>query len=236
MNIFEKLFDQISVIEERLGYTFKKRDLLILSFVHRSFFNEHRDLVSGHNERLEFLGDSVLGLIISDYLYEYLPDHEEGQLSHLRSHLVEAGSCVNYFCKLALENYALLGRGERMNDGRGRDSILADMFEALIGAIYLDGGLEEVKVFFFRHFYDAVEVALKQPLRNWKAELQDYSQKRYQRPPIYKVLKESGPDHSKIFEVVAYIEDKEVGIGSGSSKKQAEQAAAQNALNNLEEG
>jgi ribonuclease-3 len=234
MNLVEKLLDKSPEIEERLGVVFKNRDLLLLAFVHRSFFNEHRDLVPGHNERLEFLGDSVLGLIISDYLYEYLPLHEEGQLSHLRSHLVEASSCVAYFCKLHLDQYALLGKGERMNDGRGRETILADMFEALVGAIYLDGGLDAVKYFFFRHFYDEVENALKEPLRNWKAELQDYSQKKYQKPPLYRVMSESGPDHSKIFEVAAYIEEEKVGVGSGSSKKQAEQAAAQNALANLE--
>ncbi len=233
MNSIETLIPHFPAIESRIGYVFNNKQLLALAFVHRSFFNEHRDLIDQHNERLEFLGDSVLGLIISDYLYEYLPSHAEGHLSHLRSHLVEASSCVTYVQKLFLEEYILLGKGERMNDGRGRESILADLFEALIGAIYLDGGLEEAKRFFFRHFYENVENALSDPLRNWKAELQDYSQKKYQKPPTYKVMKEMGPDHSKIFHVVACIDDQEVGRGEGSSKKQAEQAAAEDALRKI---
>ncbi len=233
MNTYDALILKCPAIEKQLGYTFKNKELLALAFVHRSFFNEHREVVKEHNERLEFLGDSVLGLVISDYLYEYLPSNPEGDLSHLRSHIVEAGSCMQFVIKLNIAEYILLGKGERMNDGRGRESILADFFEALIGAIYLDGGLEECKRFFFRHFFTEVESALNAPFRNWKAELQDYSQKKHQKPPIYKVLKESGPDHSKIFDVVVLIESKEVGKGSGSSKKQAEQSAAEDALKNI---
>jgi ribonuclease-3 len=234
MNSVEELLEKCSEIETKLGVAFKNRELLILAFVHRSFYNEHRDQVPGHNERLEFLGDSVLGLIVSDYLYEYLPTHEEGHLSHLRAHIVEASSCMAYFQKLQLGEYLLLGKGERMNDGRGRETILADLFEALVGAVYLDGGLDEAKRFFFRHFYQEVEASLKEPLRNWKAELQDYSQKKYQKPPAYKVVSEVGPDHSKTFEVIALIDERQVGTGSGSSKKQAEQAAAKDSLRNLE--
>jgi len=229
----QELIQRIPVIEERLGYTFNDKDLLILAFVHRSFYNENRDLVPQHNERLEFLGDSVLGLIVSDYLYEKLPSYAEGQLSHLRSHLVEASSCVQYLYKLGISEFVLLGKGERMNDGRGRDTILADLFEALIGAIYLDGGLSEAKRVFLSHFDKEIENAFNEPLRNWKAELQDYSQKKHQKPPVYKVIKETGPDHGKVFHVVAVIEDVEVGAGEGSSKKQAEQAAAEDALNKL---
>ncbi|HSW86615.1 MAG TPA: ribonuclease III [Rhabdochlamydiaceae bacterium] len=232
-NAVQELVQQIPVIEERLSYRFNDKSLLILAFVHRSFYNENRDLVTQHNERLEFLGDSVLGLIISDYLYEKLPSFAEGQLSHLRSHLVEASSCVQYLQKLGIAEFVLLGKGERMNDGRGRDTILADLFEALIGAIYLDGGLNEAKRVFLSHFDQEIEAAFNEPLRNWKAELQDYSQKKHQKPPVYKVIKETGPDHSKVFHVVALIEDSEVGTGEGSSKKQAEQAAAEDALKRL---
>lgn len=120
-----------------------------------------------------------------------------------------------------------------MNDGRGRETILADLFEALIGAIYLDGGIDEVKIFFFRHFEPFVLEHLNMPTRNWKAELQDYSQKKYQKPPTYKVVKETGPDHSKIFHVIAFIEEQEVGEGAGSSKKEAAQNAAEDALHKL---
>ncbi|MBS0654128.1 MAG: ribonuclease III [Verrucomicrobia bacterium] len=235
MNAIEELLVRSKEIEEKIGYVFKDEKLFLLAFVHRSFFNEHRDLVDQHNERLEFLGDSVLGLIISDYLYTHLPKEPEGQLSHLRSQIVEAGRCVQFVHQLGIAQYVLLGRGERMNDGRGRDTILADLFEAMIGAIFLDGGLDEVKRFFFGHFSDEIAQLLSAPLRNWKAELQDYSQKKYQKPPMYKVLKEVGPDHSKMFYVVALIDEQQVGEGTGSSKKEAEQAAAENALKKLAE-
>jgi len=233
MNPVEKLLAQAPLIEERIQYTFLDKNLLKLAFVHRSFFNEHRDIVEQHNERLEFLGDSVFGLIVSDYLYSKLPIETEGHLSHLRSQIVEAGSCVQMIQKLDVAEFILLGRGESMNDGRGRETILADLFEAVIGAIYLDGGIEEVKIFFFRHFELHLIEHLKMPTRNWKAELQDYSQKKYQKPPTYKVIKESGPDHSKIFHVLALIDEKEMGEGIGSSKKEAAQKAAEDALYKL---
>jgi ribonuclease-3 len=148
MNPVDDLLAKVQMIEEKLNYSFHDKKLLMLAFVHRSFFNEHRDLVDQHNERLEFLGDSVLGLIISDYLYEHLPTEAEGHLSHLRSHIVEAGSCAQFLTHLGIGQFVLLGRGERMNDGRGRETILADLFEALIGAIYLDGGMDSAKTFF----------------------------------------------------------------------------------------
>jgi ribonuclease-3 len=233
MHSIEDLKAKAPDIEERLNYTFTDKRLLVLSFIHRSFFNEHRDQLEQHNERLEFLGDSVLGLIISDYLYKHLPSEPEGQLSHLRSHIVEAGSCAELLSKLEISQFVLLGKGERMNDGRGRETILADLFEALIGAIYLDGGIEAAKHFFLSHFSDKLAEHLKKPLRNWKAELQDYSQKKHQKPPTYKILKETGPDHSKIFHVTAKIDENDVGEGMGSSKKEAEQAAAEDAMKKL---
>lgn len=228
-----ELIKYASVIEKKLGYAFKDKKLLTLAFVHRSFYNEHRDLVQEHNERLEFLGDSVLGLIVSDYLYHHLPTQAEGELSQLRSRIVEASTCAYFLQKLGLAEYVFLGKGEKMNEGRGRETILADLFEALIGAIYIDGGLEVSRQFFWRHFTLDIAHILKEPTRNWKAELQDYSQKKYQKPPTYKVEKEAGPDHSKVFHVAVYIDNREMGKGTGASKKEAEQAAAQNALEKL---
>ncbi len=230
------LIAQSSVIEARLGYTFQNKKLLKQAFIHRSYFNEHREEVEEHNERLEFLGDSVLGLLISDYLYQHLPMQAEGELSRLRAHLVEAGSCAKFLQRLDLASFVQLGRGEQMNEGRGRDTILADLFEALIGAIYLDGGIAKAHAFFWHHFAPEIQRILTHPARNWKAELQDCSQKKYQRPPIYKVVREEGPDHSKMFVIAAYLGTREVGQGIGSSKKEAEQAAAKNALEKLEQG
>ena len=236
MTPYLNLIDKSASIEEKIGYQFKDRGLLVLAFVHRSFYNENRSEVQQHNERLEFLGDSVLGVLISEYLYTYFPSGTEGQLSHLRAHLVESAMCAFFLQKLNIAEYILLGRGEKMNDGRGKESIQADLFEALLAAIYLDGGLDEVKRFFWAHFKEEIESSLKEPLRNWKAELQDYSQKKHQKPPDYKVIKEYGPDHNKKFEVAVYLEEVEMGKGSGSSKKEAEQLAAQEALMNLEKG
>lgn len=229
----EELLKNTSQIESKIDYVFNDKSLLALAFVHRSYINENKH-VTQHNERLEFLGDSILGLMIADYLYSYLPSTQEGDLSYLRSRLVEAASCVAYVTKLDVEKYLLLGKGEKMNDGRGRESILADLFEAIIGAIYLDGGIEAAKNFFFKNFSDQIESILKTPLRNWKALLQDYCQKKYQQPPEYKILSETGPDHSKVFLVSVEIDSQELGIGQGSSKKEAQQAAAFNALEKLQ--
>lgn len=229
MEQIEKLISDAFNIETKLGYHFKDRSLLYLAFIHRSFINENRT-VTQHNERLEFLGDSVLGMLMADYLYGHLPSNPEGDLSYLRSRLVEAESCVNYVQSLNIASYILLGKGERMNDGRGRETILADLFEAIIGAIYLDGGIEAARQFLFNKFSNEIEAILQTPLRNWKALLQDYCQKNYQQTPEYRVIHESGPDHSKIFRISVLIQQQELGSGEGSSKKEAQQAAAANAL------
>lgn len=233
MNPLELLLSQAPQIEAKLGYTFKDKNLLVLAFVHRSFINENRDIIQQHNERLEFLGDSILGMLIAEYLYKYLPSTAEGELSYLRSRLVEAHSCVLYVQSIQLEKYLLLGKGERLNGGRGRDSILADLFEAVIGAIYLDGGLEAASGFLFKNFSKSIESILKTPIRNWKALLQDYAQKKYQMPPYYKVLSEMGPDHSKMFRISVLINDQEMGYGEGPSKKEAQQSAASDALSKI---
>ncbi len=235
MNPVEELTARVPLIEDKLNYSFSDKQLLVLSFIHRSFFNENRTLIAQNNERLEFLGDSVLGLVVSDHLYTHLPQEAEGQLSHLRSHIVEASNCAHFLNQLGISQYILLGKGERMNEGRGRETILADLFEALIGAIYLDGGLGAVKQFFFDHYSTKMGECLNRPLRNWKAELQDYSQKKHQRPPMYRILKETGPDHSKTFLVVVSINGMDQGEGRGSSKKEAEQAAAEDVLKKLGE-
>lgn len=234
MNSYETLVKNSSDIEERIGYTFKDKKLLALAFVHRSFFNEHRDLVEEHNERLEFLGDAVFGLIVSDYLYKTLLCQPEGRLSYLRAQIIEAPSCAYFVKKLNIDSFLLLGKGEKRGDGRGRETILADFFEALLGSIFLDGGLEAASLFFYTHFQEDLNQILSTPTRNWKAELQDYSQKRYQKPPQYIVVKESGPDHKKIFQVTVHIDDELIASGEGSSKKEAEVASAEQALLKLE--
>lgn len=230
MNPLETLKTCLEKIEEKLGYAFENKDFLVLAFIHRSFINEYRGGSLQHNERLEFLGDSVLGLIVADYLYHRLPAHPEGQLSQLRSRLVDANSCAQYLQKLQISEHILLGKGETLTEGRTKTSILADVFEALLGAIYLDGGLGMTRSFLIFHFETEFEAAIGSPPRNYKAELQDFSQKQFQKPPVYKVVDQTGPDHAKIFHVMVFIDEKEAGIGMGASKKEAEQRAAFDAL------
>jgi ribonuclease III len=232
---YQKLLEQIPLIEERIGYVFKDKEALALAFIHRSFFNENRTDTSQHNERLEFFGDSILGLLVSEYLYAEFPEEPEGRLSHLRAMLVEATMCALFIKKIDLAQFILLGKGEEMNLGKNKESIQADLFEALLAAIYLDGGMEAAKEFFWRKCKQEIEVSLKTPLRNWKAELQDLFQKEHQTLPSYKVLAETGPDHSKQFDVGVFLEEDLLGKGIGSSKKEGEQAAAKEALLKLEE-
>lgn len=232
MNPIEQLLFHAPEIESQLGYRFRDHSLMALAFVHRSFINEHRE-IDQHNERLEFLGDSVLGLLVAEHLYRHMPSTPEGDLSYLRSRLVEASSCIAYMQKLDLEKYLLLGKGEKRNDGRGRDSILADLFEALIGAIFLDGGLPAAQQFLFGNFSEDIASILKMPLNNWKALLQDYCQKNFQQTPTYIILHEAGPDHSKTFTIAVSVNGKEIAQGSGASKKEAQQAAAESAVRNF---
>lgn len=233
MNALEELYTHAEKIEAKIGYPFKDRHLLFLAFVHCSFVNENRDLTP-HNERLEFLGDSVLGLIAANYLYAKLPHKAEGELSYLRSRLVEASSCITFMKKLQVDSYLLLGKGEKLNDGRGRSSILADLFEALIGALFLDGGLQAATEFFLGHFVPEIEIILQEPTQNWKARLQDICQKQFQQIPLYSVALEEGPDHNKSFVVEVSIQGMIYGSGAGPSKKLAQQAAAEVALKKLD--
>lgn len=233
MQTIEELKSALSQIEAKVGYQFKDESLLERAFIHRSFINENRGVVKGHNERLEFLGDAVLGVLVSDFLYSELPDHPEGELSYLRSRLVEATTCAMYIEKLDVQSFILMGKGESMNQGKGRSTILADLFEALIGAIYLDGAMEEAHRFFFSHFRSFITEIIESPTRNWKAELQDYCQKNYQKPPTYEVINEEGPDHEKTFYVVVKLDNQILGKGTGTSKKEAEQMCAQQAIESM---
>lgn len=233
MNTLEKLKQSFPLIEQKISYSFSNSDLLTLAFTHRSFINENKELVSEHNERLEFLGDAVLSLIISGYLYHHLPLTREGELSYLRAQIVDATTCASFSEKLNLHSYILLGKGEMQNFGKGKESIYADLFEALLGAIYLDGGLEAARVFVLSHFESEIQKTILQPTKNWKAELQDYAQRKFHMIPLYEVEKEIGPDHDKIFHVDVFIGEKKWGAGFGPSKKKAQQMAARDALENI---
>ena len=191
----------------------------MLAFVHRSYVNEHRDQIDQHNERLEFLGDSVLGLVMADYLFRRLPSYPEGDLSQLRSRLVDAIACARFIQKLNLADYILLGKGEQLSEGRTKGSILADAFEAIIGAMYLDGGIGIVRSFISFHFEAEIEEAIGSPARNYKAELQDYSQKKFQKPPAYRVSKKRDPTMRRYFMSSSRSTNAIWEWGSGRQKK-----------------
>jgi len=221
-------------IEQKLKVQFQDKEWLALAFTHRSYWNENRDTCTAHNERLEFLGDSVLGLLVADYLFQAYPQLDEGALSQIRSQLVDAPACAGYVQQLGIETEMLLGKGEQQNQGKGRESILADLFEAVIGAIYLDQGIEAVRAFLFAHFQMHIDQQVAEPMRNWKAELQDFTQKNHQVTPTYRVLEEMGPSHAKIFKVGVWIHEEKLAEGEGLSKKEAQIQAAKNALTIIE--
>ena len=229
----DNFFPHSSLIEEKLGYVFQNKQWLKEAFTHRTFSNENRDQKYPHNERLEFLGDAVLCLLCSEFLFTQCLHFDEGQLSHTRSRLVDASACSKWVQDLGVESFLLLGKGEMMNAGRGRESLFANLFEAILAAIYLDAGLEAVKAFFLLHFKDKLIEMIHQPMHNWKALLQDHYQKKIQKQPIYKVISEEGPAHEPLFEVGVYLDDELLGIGKGLSKKEAEQHAAQKAYRKI---
>jgi ribonuclease-3 len=234
LNSFEQLKQKIGDIEGILGIIFNDKDLLAQAFVHSSFVNEYRNGV-GHNERLEFLGDAILGAIVANYIYFRLQGAAEGQLSVFKAALVDAVACERYLKELKLDEFLLLGRGEKRNRYEVRHSILANAFEAIVGAIFLDKGFLVVEQFFLNHFKDILEEVITHPVRNYKAELQDLFQRKYQKIPQYRVVEEMGPAHERLFLVAVFFEDRELARGAGSSKKEAEYKAAREALGKVEE-
>jgi ribonuclease III len=230
-----KNFNQIQdEIESKITYTFKNKALLKAAFTHRSYWNENPD-EGEHNERLEFLGDSLLNMLITDYLYSHLPEESEGVLSHLRAQLVDKQACHDYLSELDCAEYLRVGRGELTQEGKGRFSMQANLFEAIVGAIYLDGGFNAVRDFVLKHFKKIIERRLLSPEKNWKAQLQDLAQKEYRITPTYTLVDESGPPHARHFKMAVWLEERCLGEGQGSSKKEAQAAAAKEAFHRLQE-
>ncbi|WP_246637672.1 ribonuclease III [Crassaminicella profunda] len=218
-------------LTEKLGYTFKNVDLLNEALTHSSYANENKKRNIKYNERLEFLGDSVLSIVISDYLYNHLETLQEGELTKIRASIVCEGSLANCSSIMNTGKYLLLGKGEEVTGGRERVSILADTFEAIIGAIYLDGGLSKVKIFILNSLKETIEDAIEGKIfKDYKTYLQEIVQSVNSDKINYEVVNETGPDHNKVFYVHVKIGDKVVGEGSGKSKKEAEQNAAKEAL------
>jgi ribonuclease-3 len=217
--------------EKKIGLEFKNKDLLKQAFTHRSFLNENKKIKSGHNERLEFLGDAVLELVITHYLYDEYPEKNEGDLTSIRSALVNATTCAIVAKKLDVNDYLLLSKGEAKDEGRARQYILANALEAIIGAIYIDLGYEKVRDFILEHIAPLTAKIVKEEL--WvdaKSKFQEKSQDIAGVTPSYKTMKEIGPDHDKKFTVGVFLGDILVTEGEGDSKQDAEQSAARNAL------
>lgn len=224
----------INELEKAIGYHFKNITLLQNALSHSSYANErwHDSLKS--NERLEFLGDSVLGMLVADYLYRNFPDRPEGELTRMRADMVCEKTLATVANALELGKHLMLGKGEELNGGRTRESILADAVESVIAACYLDGGMEAAVNFIKKFILVKVPVTKLQNV-DYKTALQELVQQKKNQVIVYALVGESGPDHDKQFEVELTINDQVMGRGCGSSKKRAEQMAAQAALEKLAE-
>lgn len=218
-------------LEKKLGYRFQNRALLDEALNHSSYANEHRGGL-GSNERLEFLGDSVLGFVSAEHLFREHPDLPEGDLTRMRASLVCEQSLYEVARELELGSYLKLGRGEEAGGGRERQSILADAMEAVFAAVYLDGGIEAVRELIVRVLLS--QAADSQERKDYKTTLQEVVQRRSGQVLTYHMISQSGPDHNKTFLFEVRLNDESVGQGTGRSKKEAEQAAARDALEKME--
>lgn len=228
--------EELKVLEKKLGYTFHNIDLLRAALYHSSYANEHRAAGISSNERLEFLGDAVLGFVTAEHLYKKHPDLPEGDLTRIRAALVCEDSLHEVAQSLALGEYLQLGRGEEQGGGRRRPSILADATESVFAAVYLDGGMKAADELIHRVLLDKErEEAVEERRRDFKTELQERVQRQQGDKELrYEMVGSTGPDHAKVFTFRVILNGREAGIGTGRSKKEAEQSAARAALETME--
>lgn len=222
--------EKLETLEKELGIKFNNTDLLKTALTHRSYLNEHKE-VKFSNERLEFLGDAVLQFLSSKYLYERFPNSPEGDLTNFRASLVCAPSLAETSIKLNLGEYLSMSRGEEESGGRKREYILANSFEAFLGALFLDQGLEPCRKLVEENLFPKIDAVVEShAYKDHKSRFQEYAQEKFNQTPDYKENSSWGPDHSKTFQMGVYINEKEMGKGEGSSKQKAEQEAARDAL------
>lgn len=222
---------EFNELEKALNISFVNKDLLKQAFLHRSYLNEHAGLGMMHNERLEFLGDAVLELVVTDYLYKEYSQKPEGELTAYRASLVNTNAISDAAKRLGFEDYLLLSKGESKDTGKARAYILANTFEAFTGALYLDQGYEPSRKFIEAHLLPELKNIITHGLwRDAKSFVQEKSQETESITPSYKVLHDTGPDHDKIFTVGIYFRDQKIAEGKGSSKQEAETEAARKAL------
>ncbi|MTH52712.1 ribonuclease III [Bacillus mangrovi] len=231
---FAKKAEEFKKFQQSIGQTFLNEKLLYQAFTHSSYVNEHRKKPYEDNERLEFLGDAVLELTVSQFLYSKYPTMTEGDLTKLRAAIVCEPSLVAFANDLSFGNLILLGKGEEMTGGRARPALLADVFEAFIGALYLDRGLAPVVDFLDKYVFPKVNEGAFSHVMDFKSQLQELVQRDGRGPLEYRILSERGPAHSREFEAVVALEGTVLGTGNGRSKKEAEQHAAQEALSKMQ--
>ncbi len=233
-NNIKILFNNLITLEKSINYSFNNKSNLLLALTHSSFANENKKLKLYSNERLEFLGDAVLNMVISEKIFLDYPDLNEGEMTKIRAAIVCETSLAKYANKINLAEYLLLSKGEELTGGRSRPSILADVFEALIGAIYIDGGINKAKKFINNVMSNAIdEVIENQEDPDYKTHFQEIIQRKGENKIQYEVIEEKGPDHDKIFVTQLKVNEKVMGKGRGKSKKAAEQNAAKDALERM---
>jgi len=222
---------ELSKFETKIGINFKDKNLLKQAFLHRSYLNEHKDLKINHNERLEFLGDAVVEIVVTDFLYHKFLNTPEGELTAYRAALVNANTMSEVASTLEMNDFLFLSKGESKDKGRARQIILANTFEALVGAIYLDQGYEVSKKFIVDNLLPIIDQIVSEKLwQDAKSLFQEKAQETFSVTPNYKILSESGPDHNKYFTVGLFLDEEQIATGVGHSKQEAEQEAAKKGL------
>ncbi|MCC7304127.1 ribonuclease III [bacterium] len=223
-------------VEKIIGYSFKKKQTLITALTHRSYANELRKQgFQYNNERLEFLGDAVLEIVVSDYLYRTYEELPEGIMTLVRAAVVKTTSLAEEVAKMKLGEFLILGHGEEKTGGRTKEYLLANLYESLVGAIYLDGGMKKASEFIENTLFEKIKMTVTgKNYTDSKTRLQEIAQQHYKVTPTYTIIQESGPAHERIYVAAVHIGDKQLSEGSGSSKQKAEDAAAEKALGLLD--
>ena len=226
--------NNISLLEEKIEYNFKDKEVVFTAITHSSYANERKTKKLKYNERIEFLGDSVLSLVISEYLYKMYPNLPEGELTVTRAKIVCENSLSKCATDINLGKHLMLGKGEELSGGRSKMSILSDAFEALIGAIYLDGGFDTARGFILKYMENIIKSCVEGKLfYDFKTQLQEIIQQNGEQHISYIVIDESGPDHNKTFKTEVRVNNVTIGQGNGHSKKESEQSAAKDALDKI---
>ncbi|MEZ4104243.1 MAG: ribonuclease III [Candidatus Paceibacterota bacterium] len=225
------LEEDVKKLQNILGVEFKDKNLLLTAITHRSYLNEHREATWEHNERLEFLGDAVLELVVTDFLFKQYPEKPEGELTAVRAALVNTISLSNASEKMDVNQFLLMSKGEAKDEGRARQYILANVFEACIGAIYLDQGYDQARDFIADRLFAGTEEIIKKRLwQDPKSRFQELAQEKASITPTYETISQDGPDHDRVFTVGVFLRHEKIAEGKGRSKQEAEQQAAEMAV------